>query len=216
MVKRADNTRRLRIGIGVAAGVVAVAIAAFGLFYRGEAGEPYRALDRPDATGKVRVVEYFSYNCPHCRNLERVMDGWAEALPDGVVFERVHVAFSASTRTLARAYFALKRQGALEANHERIFAAIHDRNRSLAGARGLADIVAGHGVEREAFLTAMRAPAVARQVAAGEKAFAALGLTGVPALVVDGKYIINMDLGRKQSLQAAAQLAAELAAKRAK
>ena len=214
MVKRADNTRRLRLGIGAAALVVVVAIAAFGLFYRGDVGEPYRVLDRPDATGTVRVVEYFAYSCPHCRNLERVMGGWAEALPAGVVFERVHVAYSASTRTHARAYFALKRQGALEANHERIFAAIHDRNRQLATAAALADFVAGHGVEREAFLTAMRAPAVARQIAAGERAFAALGLTGVPALVVDGKYVINMDVGRKQSLQAAAQLAGELAAKR--
>lgn len=216
MVKRADKTRQLRLGIGAVAVVVAIAIAAFGLFYRGEVGEPYRALDRPEATGKVRVVEYFSYNCPHCRNLERVMGGWAEALPDGVVFERVHVAYSASTRTLARAYLALKRQGALDANHERIFAAIHDRNRNLASAGALADVVAGHGVEREAFLTAMRSPAVERQVAAGERAFAAVGLTGVPALVVDSKYVINMDLGRKQSLRTAAQLAGELAAKRAK
>lgn len=215
MVKRADNTRRLRLGIGAAAIVVAVAIAAVGLFYRGDVGEPYRALDRPDGTGKVRVVEYFSYTCPHCRNLERVMGGWAEELPDGAVFERVHVAYSSLNRTLASAYFALKRQDALTANHERIFAAIHDRNRQLTTPSALADFVAGHGVDRETFLAAMRAPAVARQVAAGERAFAALGLGGVPALVVDGKYVINMDLGRRQSLEAAAQLAAELAAERA-
>lgn len=214
MVKRADNTRHIRLAIGAAAVAVAIAIAAFGLFYRGDAGAPYRVLDRPDGTGAVRVVEYFSYACPHCRNLERVMRGWLEELPAGVVFERVHVAYSAQTRTLATVYFALKRQDALEANHERIFAAIHDRNRRLTPT-AFANLVAGHGVDRETFLAAMRAPAVARQVAASEKTFAALGLTGVPALVVDGKYVINMDLGRRQSLQAAAKLAGELAAKRA-
>lgn len=215
MVKRADNTRRIRLGIGAAAAVVAAAIAAFGLFYRGDVGEPYRTLDRPDATGDVRVVEYFSYACPHCRNLEKVMEGWPETLPEGVVFERLHVAYSASTRRHARAYFALQRQDALGANHERIFAAIHDRNRQLATANDLADFVAGHGVQRDAFLAAMRTSAVARQVAAAERGFASLGLAAVPALVVDGKYVINMDLGRRQSLNAAAELAGELAAKRA-
>lgn len=214
MAKRADNTRSIRLGIGAAAVVVAAAIGAVGLFYRGDVGEPYRTLDRPDGAGKVRVVEYFSYTCPHCWNLERVMGGWPETLPEGVVFERVHVAYSAANRTLARAHFALKRLDALAANHERIFAAIHDRNRRFATVNELADFVAGHGVQRDGFLAAMRAPGVARQTAAAERSFAALGLVAVPALVVDGKHVINMDLGRRQALRAAADLAGELAAKR--
>lgn len=225
MVKRKDNTGRIRRVVGVAAAVVVVAVVAVGLFYQGDAGADYRTLDRPDdtggtggtgGTGKVRVVEYFSYGCPHCRNLERVMEGWPERLPDGVAFERVHVAYSTATRTLARAHHALKRHDALDANHERIFSAIHDRGRHLTTPAALADFVQGHGVERDAFLATMRAPAVARQVAAAEKAFASLGLSGVPALVVDGKYVVNMDLGRKRSLDVAAKLAGELAAKRAK
>lgn len=214
MVKRADNTRAIRRGIGVAAVVVVVGIVAIGFFYQGDVGEPYRTLDRPDGTGAVRVVEYFSYACPHCRSWDRDMVDWAETLPEGVVFERVHVAYSETDRTLARAHLALKRNDALQANHERIFNAIHDRQRRLGTAAALADFVQGHGIDRETFLTAMRSPAVVRQVAAGERAFAALGLGGVPALVVDGKHVVNMNLGRRGTLNAAAALAGELAAKR--
>lgn len=215
MVKRADNTRTIRLGIGIAAAVVVAGIVGIGIFYRGDVGEPYRTLDRPDGTGAVRVVAYFSYTCPHCRNWERDMGDWSETLPEGVVFERVHVAFSQVDQTLARAHLALKRHGALEANHERIFDAIHDRNRRLGTAVALADFVQGRGIDREAFLTAVRSPVVSRQVAAGERAFAALGLGGVPALVVDGKHVINMSLGRREALNVAATLAGELAAKRA-
>ena len=214
MVKRADRTQAIRRGIGVAAGIVVAGIVAFGLLYREDVGEPYRTLDRPDGTGPVRVVEYFSYTCPHCRNWDRAMKNWPATLPEGVVFERVHVAYSKRDRTLARAHLALKRLDALEANHERIFDAIHDRNRRLGTAAALAEFVQGHGVDRGAFLAAMRAPAVARQVAAGEKAFAALGLDGVPALVVDDKHVVNMGLGRRGALNAAATLAGELAAER--
>lgn len=214
MVKRKDNTRAIRRGIGVAALVVVIGVVALGLFYQGGTGAAYRTLDKPDGTGEVRVVEYFSYACPHCRDLERLMAGWLEQLPDGVVFERVHVAYSNATRTLARAHVALQRHDALAANHERIFSALHDRNRRLNSPAALADFVQGYGVEREAFLATMRSPAVTRQIAASERNFASLGLSGVPALVVDGKHVINMDLGRKQSLDAAAELAGELAAKR--
>ena len=214
MVKRADNTRAIRRGVVAATAVVVTSIVAFGIFYREDVGEPYRTLDRPDGTGPVRVVEYFSYTCPHCRNWERAMRDWPATLPAGVVFEQVHVAYSKTERTLARAHLALKRHDALEANHERIFDAIHDRNQRLGTAAALADFVQGHGVDRETFLSAMRSPVVARQVAAGERAFAALELGGVPALVVDGKHVINMGLGRRGALNAAAALAGELAAKR--
>ena len=213
MVKRKDNTQRIRVGIAIAAGVIAVAIAAFGLLYGGGTAS-YRTLDVADGTGPVRIVEYFSYACPHCRSLERVMEGWPESLPEGVVFERAHVAYSPSLRLLARAYLALRRHDALAQNHERIFRAIHDRNREFRSVEALADFVQGRGVEREAILATMRSPRIARQMQATEKRFAELGLLAVPALVVDDKYVINMDSGRRQALDAAASLAAKLLAER--
>ena len=214
MNKRKDKSRQLRIGIVVAVGALVAVVAGVGLFFSPGAAS-YRTLDVADGTGPVRVVEYFSYGCVHCRSLERLLSDWTDALPQGAVFEQAHVAFSDQQRLLARAHFALERHNALEANHDRIFRAIHDRNRRFTSAEALADFVAGHGVEREAFLATMRSPRAARRARAVEERFVALGLTGVPALVVDGKHVIGMEGGRQRALATAATLVAELVAKRA-
>ena len=215
MVKRKNSIQRIRMGIVTATVVVAVAIAAFGLLYDGDTA-PYRTLDAPDGVGPVRIMEYFSYTCTHCRNLERVMEGWPESLPEGVVFERTHVTYAPALLPLARAYLALQRHEAVAENHSRIFRAIHDRNRDFRTVEALANFVHGHGAQRDAILATMRSSRVTRQVQASEKRFAELGVSTVPALVVDDKYVINMDLGRRQALNAAASLATELLAERGK
>ena len=215
MAKRKDKVARVRLGIIAGVAVLAVAVAAVGLFYRGDAGEPYRVLEVPEGSGDVRVVAYFSFTCPHCRRLEELAEPWAEDLPPGVTFRRAHVAYSATNRLLAKAHLALLRHGAAEANRSRIFAAIQDRNRQFATLAAVADFVTGHGVERETFLRTANSPRIARLVGADEASFVAAGLTAVPALTVDDKYVINMALGRKQALATARELAEELAAKRA-
>ncbi len=214
MVKHKDSTPRIRRVVVVAAILAAAIIVAFGLFYSGGDAVPYRTLDRPGGDGDVQVVEYFSYACPHCRSLDELVADWHESLPEGIVFKRVHVAYSPATRLLAKAHLALERHNALAANHERIFRAIHDRNRTFASTAAVADYVDGYGIDRKTFIRAVDSPRIAAQVAAGEREFVDLGLTGVPALVVDGKHIINMNLGRKSALAAASDLARELLAKR--
>ena len=214
MTKRKDHTRQIRIGIAAAAVVVVVLVAGLGLFYGGTDDQPYRTLDKPDGTGKVKVAVYFSYLCPRCRSLEEMAEGWEETLPDGATFQRVHMAHTPTTRILAKTYLALARHNAIDANHERIFRAIQDRNRSFANVEALADFVDGNGIQRDAFLRTFASASIAREVDAHERELIALGLTGVPALVVDDKYVINMGLGRKRALATAAQLAHDLAAER--
>lgn len=215
MAKRKDKVARARLGIVAGVAALAAVVIAFGLLYQGDAGEPYQVLDVPDGDGDVRIVAYFSFACPHCRRLDELIDGWAETLPAGVAFRRAHVAYSPTNRLLAKGHLALLRHGAAEANRDRLFAAIQDRNRQFATLADLADYVADRDIERATFLRTAESPRIAGLVAADEAAFVAAGLTGVPALVVDGKYVINMALGRKQALAAARQLAVELAAERA-
>ena len=214
VAKRKDNTAKLRTLIIVAAGVVVAAIIGAGLFYSGDVGEPYTTLDKPDGRGDVRITAFFSYLCPHCRRLEELAEGWAESLPAGVVFERVHIAFSAETRLLAEAHLALRQHAAANANHERIFRAIQDHNRRFPSPAALADLLDGHGIDRATFLRTVASPRIARQAAADERRFTSLGLTAVPALVVDDKYIVNAALGRKEALDVAADLARDQLAKR--
>ena len=220
MKKRKDNINAIRIGILAAASVLVAVVVGYGLYYSigggPSSGEPYVALDRPDGSGDVVVIEYFSYECPHCRNFDALTDDWREDLPEGAVFERVHVAYSASNRLLAKAHRALLRHDALDANHQRLFRAIQDRNRQFNSGAAIANFVDGYGVDRDTFLRTFASARVGREVAAGERDFVSLGLVGVPALVVDDKYIINMDLGRKQALTVTGDLVQELLANRAK
>ena len=219
VAKRTDNIQKIRTAILAAVAALILIVVGVGLYYSlgfggAASSEPYVALDKPDGTGAVEVVEYFSYECPLCRSFDDLVDGWKSKLPDGAVFKRVHVAYSSSNRLLAKAHRALKRHDALNANHRRLFRALQDRNRRFATPNALAQFVDGYGVDQEAFLRTLTSSRTAREVDAGERRFIALGLTGVPTLVVDDKYIINMDLGRKRALAVTDGLVEELLAKR--
>lgn len=217
--KTEDKIRLIRYAsIGFVA-LVAVLTVAVGIFYGTGAGaggeiaedDHYRLIEgaRQSRSRTVEVVEYFSYTCILCRNFDPMLEEWQETLPEGASFRRAHVGFSGGAEILARAHVVLGQEESLEANHERLFRAIHDRNRQFTGRQQLADFVDGFGVERDAFLTAIDQPGVRRAVAAIDRAFRDADLVGVPAIVVAGKYVVNMELGRKQVLAVVDQLVRE-------
>ncbi|MCY3840652.1 MAG: thiol:disulfide interchange protein DsbA/DsbL [Gammaproteobacteria bacterium] len=219
MARRKDNISTIRTGILAAVAALILIVVGVGLYYSlgfggAASGEPYIALDKPDGNGEVEVVYFFSYECPHCRSFDDLVDGWQSKLHDGAAFARIHVAYSPSNRLLAKAHRALLRHNAFDANHRRLFRALQDRNRRFATPNSLAQFVDGFGVDRDAFLRTLTSTRTAREVEAGERRFLSLGVTGVPALVVDDKYIINMDLGRKHALAVTDDLVRELLAKR--
>ena len=214
----AKRVARARVTIIAGIGAVVALVAIVGIGYSlgfGGADEPYQVLeDRPDGDGDVEVVEYFSWACIHCRNLDELIEGWKQNLPDGVTFRRVHASYSGPLRVLARTHVALERHGALDANHARIFRAIHDRNRQFLTAESMADFVGGYDIDRETFLAAVGSAATASAVERDAAESAAIGVFAVPSLVVDGKYIINMGVGRKQALSNLDALIEELLAER--
>lgn len=214
----AKQVARARITISAGIGAVVALVAIVGIGYSlgfGGADEPYQVLeDRPDGDGDVEVVEYFSWACIHCRNLDELIEGWKQNLPAGVTFRRVHASYSAPLRVLARTHVALERHDALDANHARIFRAIHDRNRQFLTAEAMADFVGGYGIDRDTFLAAVGSAATASAVDRDAAQAAAIGVFAVPMLVVDGKYIINMGVGRKQALANLDELIEELLAQR--
>ena len=214
----AKRVARARVTILAGIGAVVALVAIVGIGYSlgfGGADEPYLVLeDRPDGDGDVEVVEYFSWACIHCRNLDELIEGWKQNLPNGVTFRRVHASYSGPLRVLARTHVALERHGALDANHARIFRAIHDRNRQFLTAEAMADFVAGYDIDRETFLAAVGSAATASAVERDATESAAIGVFAVPSLVVDGKYIINMGVGRKQALSNLDALIEELLAGR--
>ena len=82
-------------------------------------GSDYKKLEPPlptDSPGKIEVIEFFSYGCPHCNAFHPLISAWAAKLPKDVVFKRVPVSFNRPQWiNLARAYYALQATGDLPA-----------------------------------------------------------------------------------------------------
>jgi protein dithiol oxidoreductase (disulfide-forming) len=217
--KRDAQVARVRNAIIALVAVVVVAVIAYGIVYttgitEGEyqAGTHYEVIDGapPRRPGEpVRVREFFSYGCVHCRNFDPMIESWKRTLPEGVVFERTPVAFSPMWTLLAQTYYALEEVGALEQNHDRLFRAIHDSGRQFLTTDAIADFIAGYGVSREQFMTAFTSESVRRKVRDAEVQQRELQISSVPTLVVAGRYRVGMDVGRKRALDVTDHLIAE-------
>jgi protein dithiol oxidoreductase (disulfide-forming) len=208
----------IRNGILAAVGLVIAALLVYGFLYttgiaEGEFqdGTHYELIEgaKPRRPGEpVRVREFFSYGCVHCRNFDPMIESWKRTLPEGATFERTPVAFSPMWTLLAQTYYALEEAGALEQNHDRLFRAIHDSGRQFLTADAVADFVAGQGVTREQFLEALASPSVRRKVRDAEILQRDLRISSVPTLVVADRYRIGMNVGRKRALDVADHLIA--------
>ena len=170
-------------------------------------GEHYDLIEGVEARragAPVVVAEYFSYGCIHCKNFDPLIAAFKDTLPAGSQLEQRPVAFNASWALLARAFLALESIDGLSTNHERMFGAIHDSRRQFTSAEQIADFVDGKdGVTRASFLDAFNSSAVRRKLAKIDASSRAAQLSAVPSMVVDGRYRINMQVGRKQALEIA-------------
>jgi protein dithiol oxidoreductase (disulfide-forming) len=201
---------RVRNAIIAFVAAVAVLVIGYGMIYstgltEGDyrAGTHYEVID--DARGRrpgqpILVREFFSYGCVHCRNFDPLVEAWKAELPEGVEFERTPVAFSPVWALLARSYLTLEELDALDANHDRLFRAIHDTGRQFLSPEMVADFVDGYGVSREEFLRTFESPAVRARMRQAEQDQRDLQVSGVPMLVVDDKYRVGMEVGRARSL----------------
>lgn len=217
--KRDSKVNLVRNSIIALVAVIAIVVVVAGVLYSSglvdldvAEGSTHRTVEtrerRPGAP--VEITEYFSYACIHCRNFDPLIEDWLETLPENTVFKRAPVTFSSPAwRLLAQTYLTLEREGALAGNHQRIFNAIHDARKQFDSAEAIADFVADRGIERRRFLRTFNSPSIVRQVAAIQTEAQRLGVASIPSLVVDDRHVINMEVGRKQSLKVATDLASK-------
>ncbi|MFP6836205.1 MAG: thiol:disulfide interchange protein DsbA/DsbL [Pseudomonadales bacterium] len=217
MTSRADRkVTRARNTIIAFVTLIAIMVIGYGTVYTSGVGsgdlvDHYRIVEDPPrrrAGEPILVQEFFSYACVHCRNFDPLVEDWKDDIPDGVVFDRSPVAFSPIWQLLAQTYFTLNSLGALEANHLRLFRAIHDNGRQFLSVEMIADYIDGNGTTKEEFLRAFNSPAVRQSVQEAQDLQNKLVITSVPTLAVSGKYVVNMDVGRKASLDIVDQLIA--------
>ncbi|EXF43743.1 thiol:disulfide interchange protein DsbA [Pseudomonas sp. BAY1663] len=178
---------------------VLAAVSLFGLVAQAaefQAGKEYVELSSPvpvaDA-GKVEVVELFWYGCPHCYQFEPVINPWVAQLPEDVDFKRIPAMFGGLWNAHGQLFITLEAMGVEQQVHDAVFAAYHQERKKLATPEEMADFLAGQGVDKQAFLKAYNSFGVRSRVEQAKKLGMAYQITGVPVMIVNGKY--RFDLG---------------------
>ena len=155
-------------------------------------GNQYVSLPAPNqrvnSSGKVEVVEVFSYGCIHCAEFSTYVDELRKSLPKGVEFKLVPAPFNDAWVPFARAYYAAKKLGVLAQTHDELFKAKFQEQYPINSMDEIADFYARHGVNRAEFLKIANSPEVDAQIKKDLALIQAWGVDGTPTMVVDGKY----------------------------
>jgi len=159
-----------------------------------EEGFDYRILPiaQPVETkGKVEVIEFFWYGCPHCYDFEPELTSWMKHQPKDVTFRRVPVAFRDDFMPHSQLFYALEALGKGDALNEKVMYAMHKENKRLLTESEIADWVASQGIDRNTFLATYRSFAVASKARAAKQLAEAYRIDGVPTIVMQGKYVTS-------------------------
>jgi protein dithiol oxidoreductase (disulfide-forming) len=160
-------------------------------------GTDYKRLEPPlptDSPGKIEVIEFFSYGCPHCNAFYPQIGAWAAKLPKDVVFKRVAVSFNRPQWiNLARAYYALQATGDLPALDGALFHALHVENLQLVDEPSLAAWVGSHGGNAEKFTQAYTSFGVNNQTVQADRLAERYLIEAIPSLAVNGTYLAMAD-----------------------
>ena len=158
-------------------------------------GTDYLVLDKPAQTeaaaGKIEVVEFFWYNCPHCNRFEPQLEEWIKKAPKDVSIRRAPVAFRPDFEPQQRLYFVLESMGKVEELHKKVFYAIHVEKQNLSSADQVTAWAEKQGISKAKFLEVYNSFPVATKARKASLLQEAYKVDGVPALGVAGRYFTS-------------------------
>jgi thiol:disulfide interchange protein DsbA len=176
-------------------------------------GKQFTRLQMPQPTepnGKVEVIEFFWYGCSHCGKLEPLLKPWVKQLPADVTFRKVPAILGDTWAPGARLYYTLEAMNLLDKLNDAAFDAMLNQRINLGNERILLDWVASKGVDRQAFSDTYKSFSVETKVRKAIEMTQEYGFSGVPAIVVGGKYSPGPELhSHGEMLQVAEALIAK-------
>lgn len=167
-----------------------------------------------DTPAKIEVIELFWYGCPHCYHLEAPLSAWVKKLPQDVTFKRVPGVPRQDWAPMAKAYYTLEALGLVDKLHAPLFEAIHkQRTLNPTNEKGAIDWIAKQsGLDHKKVAETFNSFSVNTKVMRAVQVFRASGATGVPALIVDGKFLTSSTMagGNDEVLKVADYLIANI------
>ena len=162
-------------------------------------GVHYEAIDIPVKTGfegeqplKVEVVEVFSYMCIHCYSFDPLLKLWEQNKAEQAVFNRLPAVFSADWELMARAFYTAEILDVSEQMHEPLFDAIHKQPKNLRDEDIMAALFLEHAeIPAAEFTESFNSFFVRSRVMQARAKGRAYGITGVPVMIVNGKYRVG-------------------------
>ena len=166
-------------------------------------GVHYVRLAQPapaGAAGKIEVIEFFWYECPHCNAFEPALEAWIQRQGDDVAFRRVPVWFREEPFSAQqRLFYALEALGLVPTLHRKVFFAIHGEHMRLRTAEDIAAFALKNGVDPLKFMAAYSAFGVQSKALQARRTAAAYKIDAVPAMGVQGRYYTNGTLANATS-----------------
>ena len=163
------------------------------------AGKDYSVVANPgkvDVPCKIEVREFFWYGCGHCFTLEPYMQTWLRQLPKDVNFVRTPAAMNPVWEMNARGYYVSEALGVRKKTHLPLFHAIHDKGQQIFDQQSQAKFFVKYGVPEAKFNSMFNSFAITSKISQAKQLARQYQLTGVPAVVVNGKYIVQGDNGK--------------------
>ena len=153
--------------------------------------QPFQVLNPPQPSeggGKVEVVEFFWYGCPHCYHLEPEVEAWARSAPKDVVFKRVPAIANPQWEESARIFYTLEAMGLVDKLHSKVFDAFHKEQQNLANKRIREEWLAKNGVDVAKYNEMEKSFSVATKLNRAKQMTYNYKVDGVPRVFVNGKY----------------------------
>jgi len=146
-----------------------------------------------DNPAKIEVTELFWYGCPHCYALEPGLEAWVKKLPKDVEFKRVPGIARPEWVPMAKAYYTLEALGLVDKLHGALFDAIHKQKivNPSDETSAIDWITKQSGLDRKKVENTFRSFSVTTKVSRAYQVFQTSGATGVPSLIIEGRYLTS-------------------------
>ena len=190
---------RRRFSLNVAGVAGALALAGAGLPGRASAqggapveGRDFLVLPRPvavPADGKLQVIEFFWYACPHCFNFEPLLESWVAKLPADVRFRRVPVGFDARKQVHQRIYYTWEALGLVDQMHYKTFTRFHVQKKPVDTLEDMLLFARESGLDPAKVEAAWRSFSTDARCKEANRLTDAYGIEYMPELAVAGRFV---------------------------
>jgi thiol:disulfide interchange protein DsbA len=165
-------------------------------------GKDYEIINSgtpPVTSGKIPIIEFFSYGCPWCYRIEPALNSWVQQQGNKIQFSRVPVVFHKDWKLYAKAYYTANLLGLEDKLSPALFKAIQTDKRALANKEAMINFFTAEGVKEDTAKSAFEnSTTIDMQLTEGLISMSRFHINAVPAVVVNNQYKIDLQMAKNQ------------------